>query len=225
MAGSNFVKKSLVEQNIDPKRVSVVHYGANLSATKVCSKQKNGSGLRLLYVGQVTYRKGLHHLLKVISKFEPDQVKLRIAGQVDKSLPLYQQYKNSENIEFLGFLTHDDLVQAYSTTDLFIMASLVEGFSMAIIEAMASALPVLVTDHTGADDAIVDGVNGFLVPAGDEDALRNKLLEVISMGDQLSIIGKRAKHTASVYTWSNYADNLRSVVEDWYEQKNEVTNG
>ena len=74
---------------------------------------KSHEGLRLIYVGGITHRKGLHHLLKVISELEKDNISLSIAGDVNAEMKIYQKYKNSSNIKFLGFLTHDKLKEEY----------------------------------------------------------------------------------------------------------------
>ena len=91
---------------------------------------KSHEGLRLIYVGGITHRKGLHHLLKVISELEKDNISLSIAGDVNAEMKIYQKYKNSSNIKFLGFLTHDKLKEEYKRADVFVLSSLGEGMAM-----------------------------------------------------------------------------------------------
>lgn len=64
--------------------------------------------LRIIYVGNISYRKGSHRLLQVVS--EIDGVELFLAGTYDKNSSLYTNYSGIKNIHFMGFITRDKLM-------------------------------------------------------------------------------------------------------------------
>lgn len=92
--------------------------------------------------------------------------------------------------------THE-IEEYYRAADLFVLASTREGCPVALLEAMASGLPVISTLLPGATDMIVDeGVNGRLVPAGDVDRLREALVQMLTDKDSARRMGDRARETA-----------------------------
>lgn len=220
LAGSEFVKNSLVYSGADPESVEVIHYGVN---TKLFSdrveRKKSKEGLRLIYVGGPIYRKGVHHLLKIVDELKDYGVSLTIAGEVNKSSTLYQQYKNCENIVFKGYLMPDQLAEEYSNADAFILASLAEGMAMVGLEAMSCGLPIICSSNTGLTDVVTDKENGFVFEAGDLDGLRSILVMLASDKSCLSAMSQKNKEIASQYTWDYYSENIKSFLERLENEK------
>jgi glycosyltransferase involved in cell wall biosynthesis len=73
--------------------------------------------------------------------------------------------------------------------------SLSEGFGYVVAEAMASGLPVIVTKNTGSADLVVDGRNGYVVPAGDPQAIRERLAYLVSHPAVVRDMGRAARET------------------------------
>ena len=63
----------------------------------------------MIFVGAVCYRKGIHHLLSVVSEYSKDEVILNIVGGFPQNSEYYIKYRDSDNIHFCGFVTHDVL--------------------------------------------------------------------------------------------------------------------
>src|SRR5690606_40649189 len=78
----------------------------------------------------------------------------------------------------------DDMPRVLAGCDVFVLPSVYEGFSNAILEALASGLPVIATDVGGAREQLRDGETGFVVPRGDEDALV-KAMEALAADDAM----------------------------------------
>lgn len=207
LAGSSFVKQSLVYSGVDEESIRVVNYGVDIKTFEQ-KLYKSHEGLRLIYVGGITHRKGLHHLLKVISELEKDNISLSIAGDVNAEMKIYQKYKKSSNIKFLGFLTHDKLKEEYKRADVFVLSSLGEGMAMVGLEAMSSGLPVVCSTNTGLGDVVRDGVNGFLFETGNDEALKNILLYLLEHSANIETMGRNARETAMNYTWGNYGNKV-----------------
>lgn len=82
---------------------------------------------------------------------------------------------------------------------------------MAVLEAMASGLPVLVTDHSGFDDVVTQGQEGFVVPIRRPDALAEHLAFLRDHRDVRAAMGSAARTLALGLSWSQYGDSLEKA--------------
>jgi glycosyltransferase involved in cell wall biosynthesis len=99
-----------------------------------------------------------------------------------------------DHIHFCGKAT--DLQSYFAGIGIFVLPSRSEGFSNALIEAMAAGLPCIATDVGGNGEAIQHGRNGLLVPADDRDALANAIEELLGNPAAASRLGEAARRTA-----------------------------
>lgn len=108
--------------------------------------------------------------------------------------------------------------ELYAACDVWLCGSRIEGFHLPPLEAMACRCPVVSTRVGGPDEIVEDGVNGYLVDVGDADALADRLLRVLTLGDDAWRAMSEAAHaTARSYTWDDATDRfeaaLRAAVE------------
>lgn len=101
------------------EKITIIPYGVDVEKFSYYEKTKVSSPLSLVYVGQISRRKGLHHLLKY-ARDNVGKVTLKLAGDFNKKYDLYEEYAQDSNIEFLGFVTRDRLSQVYRESDVFI---------------------------------------------------------------------------------------------------------
>ncbi|MFI5213855.1 MAG: glycosyltransferase, partial [Gemmatimonadales bacterium] len=92
------------------------------------------------------------------------------------------------------------LTEAYGGASVVVLPSLSDGIGLSAVEAMASGVPVIVTDRTGAADLIEDGRNGFIVPVRDVNALRQRLTELEASPALRRSMGLAARETAEQLT-------------------------
>ncbi len=109
------------------------------------------------------------------------------------------------------------LVDLYRAVDAFVLASLLEGFSSALLEALAAGLPAVATDVTGIREVLRTGENGLLVPSGDAEALARAMGDVLASADlRLNLIAG-ALATAQHFTWPRvtaaYVSLYRELME------------
>jgi glycosyltransferase involved in cell wall biosynthesis len=88
MVASNMVKNSLLYSGVSKNQISIVPYGVDIEKFNYIPKNEISKPLNLLFVGQINYRKGIHHLLKVVSEFPIEEVELFLVGGYDISQPL-----------------------------------------------------------------------------------------------------------------------------------------
>lgn len=203
LVASELVKKSLIFCGIDDKKIHIAPYGKErVGESKKADNIKKS--LKLVFVGHVDYRKGIHHLVNIMKNYSSNEVELTLVGGIDKSGQLYKDIEKLDNIRAVGFITKDKLNKYYLESDIFIFPTMLDGFGFAVIEAMSCGLPVICTDNTGAKDSIIDGSNGFIVPTGDENVMKEKIDWCINNREKLYDMGQEAKRSVECYSWENY---------------------
>jgi glycosyltransferase involved in cell wall biosynthesis len=93
---------------------------------------------------------------------------------------LTKQLGLSDRVEFVGRASDEELRRLYSEASLFVISSIAELQSIATMEAMASALPVVAADAVALPHLVHDGQNGYLFPPGDVDALADRITRVLT---------------------------------------------
>lgn len=173
---------------------------------------------RLLFVGHLAFAKGFRELVRAYQRLRRElPVELWVLGtriaqrQVARSFlpPEWQQYYDrhapeieaeidafladaaQHNVRLLGFVSAAEVRQWMGQADLFVLPSYSEGFSMAVLEAMAAGLPVVVTPVGALPELVRDGVRGRLVPVGDADALFTVLRECLQQPEWMRRTGER----------------------------------
>lgn len=215
LAPSKVVRDSLVYCGADVNKIKLVPYGADCNKFAYSERRVDiNAPLRLIFVGIVNHRKGIHHLLNVCRKLGSNIVQVNLIGAYDSSDDLYQKYKNDSNISFCGFIGHDRLSKMYQESDVFVLPSLGEGMAMVIMEAMSCGLPVIISDKTGGNDAITNGVEGFEIEAGNEEDLEKRIIWFYNNKDKLPEMGRNARKKAEHYSWSAYEKGLEEAIRE-----------
>jgi glycosyltransferase involved in cell wall biosynthesis len=113
-------------------------------------------------------------------------------------------------------LPADEMVALYQAADVFVMPSVLEGFSSAMLEASAAALPIVTTDGPGCRDFIRDGRDGIMVPVGDSSALADALRLLLANPEERSGRAEAALARAQDFSWDNtvgrYLSLYRSLI-------------
>lgn len=213
LAGSHFVKNSLTFSGVDEKRIVILPYGVNVTQFSEKTTYSTAQPLKLIFVGGVSYRKGIHHLLSVVSQYSPNEVELNLVGAYNTNADYYKRYKDCKNIHFLGFVQHVELAKLYKQAHVFVLPSLAEGFAQVSLEAMASGLPVICTKNSGCNDAVTDFETGFVIDASNRIQLKEKIDWFRNNMDKISVMGRKAREVALNYTWDNYSQGLVKAME------------
>jgi glycosyltransferase involved in cell wall biosynthesis len=156
---------------------------ASLYAPSFAKRRDN----RVVFVGRVTGEKHLDVLLKAIATLDPAlDVKLDIVGGGDLMNQLKQLSKDlgiDDRVNFLGYMTDTQLRAALTRATVFAMPSIAELQSIATMEAMASALPVVAANAMALPHLVHNGENGYLFEPGSVTDLAAKLTDVLSLSD------------------------------------------
>lgn len=160
--------------------------------------------LRLLFLGNIIPRKGLHTLLGALSQLPDPQNAgswtLKIIGslEVDPSYAsrirrFVDHYGLGEKVQFLGVLDDHTLAEQLSSSHVLVVPSSYEGFGIVYLEGMGFGLPAIATSNGAAGEIITSGKDGFIIPAGDESSLANHLQELIQDRQRLQSMSLAAR--------------------------------
>ena len=204
-AVSEQVRRYSIEvDRIDPARVQTIYSGLDLSDWNSASRPaKTSEEIRITTVGNIRRVKGHDVFIKAAATILPrfPNVSFSIAGDVlepeyfAELQTLVRDLNLSDHFYFASGVA--DLHQHLSTSDIFVLPSRSEGFSNAILEAMAASLPVVATDVGGNSEAVKDGVSGFLVPPDDPAALAAAIARLLSDPSTATAMGAAGRAFAA----------------------------
>ncbi len=136
------------------------------------------SGTRLIFVGRLAAVKGLRVLFDAFARARenhPD-LHLTLVGDGDDRTHLeHLAAPLGDAVHFAGYLSQDAVAKALAEADVLVLPSFAEGLPVVLMEALASARPVIATQVAGVSELVEDGVTGFVVPPGDAAQLADRI--------------------------------------------------
>ncbi len=204
IANSEGVRDSLVQRvGLRPGSIRVIYNGVDAerlapTADRDTLRRRFGwpkDAPVLLSVGRLVREKNYPMLLRVIASLRKGIPALRAAiagwGAAEQSLhDLRAEMKLTDAVEFLG--RREDVADLMAAADIFVMPSISEGFSNALLEAMWVGMPVVATRVNGAVEIIRDGENGLLVDVGDEQAFAAAVVDLLADQPRRDRVGRQA---------------------------------
>ena len=171
--------------------------------------RRTTQGLELLTVARLVRRKGLEDLLEAVAHLRELPVRLTIQGagpDADTLQRLAVRLGVADRVVFSGFRLREHLPEVYRAADLFVLPSHAESFGLAVLEAMACGLPVIVTAVGGMVEYVQPGVHGLLVPPGDPRALAEAIAHLERDPETRRQMGARnAALVRQRFLWSHVA--------------------
>ena len=186
----------------------------------ICARQRDRGRLRILFVGNLIPRKGLHHLLAALARLPSTEWLLNVVGDdtVDRAYTaaLRRQIGAAgleANIRLRGRVSERELAQQYRAAHLLAALSSYEGFGIVYLEAMAFGLPVLAGVDGAAHEIVGAGVNGFLVEPTDAPGIAAHLAALAQDRRRLADLGRNARRRfASQPRWGESAAAIRQFL-------------
>ncbi|MCX9082810.1 MAG: glycosyltransferase family 4 protein [Candidatus Methanoperedens sp.] len=198
------------------QEISVIYNGIDVSEFKPdLDRTNDGDMLRIVCVSRLIERKGIKYLIEAIGKLKDKNIKLVLVGegnQEEELKKLAQDLGISEIVDFKGYISHDNIADIYKNSDVFVLPSLNEGMSNALLEGMASGLSVIVTD-TGGTVELMDG-NGIIIPMGDSDAIVNAIRRIMDNPDERKRMNIRSRQIAEMMDWKAVGESYLKLYED-----------
>ena len=181
-------------------KLQIIHCGIEpeLFEKKRSAAKDHQGGENLIYVGRLAAAKGLPVLLQSLStlKLERPDIQLTVIGDGEDRAALEAQAQalNLEsNVTFVGYQSPTEVREHLQSADVFVMSSFAEGVPVVLMEAMMAGLPVVATQIAGISELVEDGVNGFLVPPSNIEALTGQIASLLTDDDLRSRLGTQGQ--------------------------------
>jgi len=212
---SDFTRESFLKKGVSPEKLKVVPRGVDIQKFKPSIGKKNK--FRVLFMGQLCFRKGVHYLLEAWSRLKLKNAELVLAGGIhDELKEIFNRYKGDETIQHLGFVNDPETL--YRESSLFVFPSIVEGSAKVTYEAMASGLPVVVSPNAGS--VAREGLDGFIVPIRDVNVLMEKIEIFYENHSLREEMGINARKWMEQHTWDRHREKMIRVYEEAFQKKN-----
>jgi len=171
-------------------------------------------GVGLLYVGSLTYRKGVAPLLDAWRRLErarPNAATLLLVGEGDKRDELARQASEAglDSVRFVGAVPYDELPVYYAAADALVIPTLEDNWSLVVPEAMACGLPILCSTYNGCWPELVhDGVNGWVFDPLCAAAAAAALMACVDRADGLAEMGRQSRRIVADHTPQRAAESI-----------------
>ncbi len=202
-------EKQMIEKISPNLKLKIIYNG--IDNYKFYAKTyKTEQPLKLICSARLIKRKGQYTLIEAVSELQKQGTKIQVnlVGTGDET-EAYKKYASELNvadkIQFSGYVPREQMPETYRNADIFVLPSYNEGMSNALLEAMASGLPVIVT-NVGGTKELVDSNNGFVFQAGCTDELVEIIKKFYFYPDLTEELGKNSAEKSKKYNWQTIAD-------------------
>jgi glycosyltransferase involved in cell wall biosynthesis len=176
VVNSEYVRESFLARGFQPERLERVRLVPDERFRPPASRPDDGR-FRVVYVGSLTVAKGVALLVDVFRELSDPDAVLTLVGGVS-TRPMRRFLDECVRSDPRIRVCPGDPLDHLQAADVYVHPSYEDGFGYAPAEAMATGLPVIVTEDTGVKEYVVEGVNGWVVPTGDREALLERLRHV-----------------------------------------------
>lgn len=213
---SRHAQRTFVERGFDEERVVVVHPPVEVDLFPVAGFQH--SRFRVTFIGRLEIGKAFHHAIEAFQQAKLPDSELVLwggSGSREVSRYLHEHVDERSGIQVRPVpIRSAGLEEVFGKSHVVVHPSVADGFGYVVSEAMAAGVPVIASDTTGGSDWIVEGVNGFVVPAGDLEALRERLVWCHRNVPRLKAMGKAARETASSHDLHHFRSEYLPLVTE-----------
>ena len=202
---SDHWRRRLVTLGCPSSRMAVHRMGIDCSMFDFAVRERGeGEPLRLITVARLVEKKGVEYAIRAVARLVADGIAVEYCVVGDGPLhdplaKLVSELGLSDHVKIMGAMSHASVAALLTYSHVMVAPSVtaangdMEGIPVAMMEAMASGLPVVSTIHSGIPELISDGVTGYLVPERDTDALAAKLRFVAEHDAEWPLVARAAR--------------------------------
>ncbi|WPZ37240.1 glycosyltransferase family 4 protein (plasmid) [Thalassobaculum sp. OXR-137] len=213
---STFVRDSFLRHGVAPDKMLFAPYGVDLRGyQRACPRDRE---FRVLFVGGLSVRKGLHDLLAAFRLADLKDARLVLVGSATPETTTLLGGSVPEDVELTGHLSRDGVIREMSRASVMVLPSVEEGLALVMAQALSCGCPVIASTHTGAEDLFCDDREGFVVPIRDPDAIADRLTRLHEDRDLLARMSDAAAaRVGAIGGWQDYGDRIergyRAIVD------------
>ena len=222
-------------------RLKVLYNGIDLKKCNQIVKIRKTHVFTILFIGHLWYPKGFYDLIVVYKKLYQkygSKIRLLFAGErmrrqsgalyfldgkwqdiflkeskkICNEIENFIEHADRYNAKYLGSVFDEAKIKAFQESDIFVLPSYTEGFSMACLEAMSMGLPVIVTPVGAMPEIIKHGKNGLIIPIGDQSKLYDNIIELMTKPKLCNSIRKNNINYAKNFDIEIIAEKLIKIL-------------
>jgi glycosyltransferase involved in cell wall biosynthesis len=206
---SDYVRRGLESEGVEPQRISVNPYPIDASAYAVPDRRNRSGPVTVGFVGRVSLLKGAAYFFDVARRLSGSNVKFVMIGAVGLEESVARERKG--NVELVGRVPRSEVATWLSKFDIFLFPSVSEGSSGAVMEAMCSALPVVVSSNSGS--VARNGVEGFSAAHDDVEALAGYVQRLVEDQKLREEMGDAARKRVETFNLQAYGQTLATMLK------------
>jgi glycosyltransferase involved in cell wall biosynthesis len=208
---SDWGKACMTKYGVPENKLHVLRQTVNLERFRPAAERPAGKGpLRICYVGSLDLRKGFVYLLRALRALRSRQIHLRIVGATGDRDCARLLARESSGLQVET--APGDSLPVYQQSELLVVPTLEDGLPFVLVEGLACGLPVIVTREAGAAECVRPSQSGWVIPAGDAEALAESIEQAFDRRADLWEMGQRAR--ADVQQYAGLAQLQR--LSDWF---------
>jgi hypothetical protein len=212
---SDYVRDGLLQAHVPADKISVIPYPIDAQGYPFVDRRHRVGPPIIGFVGSVALRKGAPAFIEVARRFDPKQARFVMVGPI--AADMAQKARQASSVELAGAVPRGQVRHWLERFDVFFFPSTCEGSAGAIMEAMATGLPVVTTPNSGS--VVRNGIEGFIVPCDDLDAFEGCLSELIGDPACRVHMGRAARRRASSFNLDWYSRQLRALFDRLLETR------
>jgi glycosyltransferase involved in cell wall biosynthesis len=215
---SSFAAKSFGRWGVPPSRVTSLPLGVDVNAFRSepeiqdrrRARANRNEPLRVLYVGNVSFRKGWWDLAEALQQLRHRHITTTIVGSVAaEAAPSVERLP--PNVSVVGKVPQRDLPRFYRAADVFVFPTIEDGFGLVLAQAKAAGLPIVTTDHSAGADLITNDRDGWLIPIRSADAIVSRLTWCMEHRPELAAMSDDICTHFQARDWSEVAADFEAT--------------
>ena len=226
---STFARETFEQEGVPADKLSTLPLGVDVgafrpSAEVVAERQRrilSGAPLQVLYVGALSYQKGLFDLGRIVEALDGDRFRFTLVGPVTREAGQIVSALRGK-AEIVGKVPQGELPRLYERSDLFLFPTIQDGFAMVLTQAKAAGLPILTTSNSAGTDLITSGEDGWILPIRDSVAFERRLTWCHQHREVLAGITQRVYDQFQPRDWAAVAADFDEICRDAMAQRSPV---
>jgi alpha-maltose-1-phosphate synthase len=209
---SSYSRQTYLDRGIPSEKIHVLPYGVLLDRFHKVADPPEGR-FEVLYVGRISLPKGFPYLLEAFERLPVRNKHLTVIGGVQPEMYPVLERLPRENVTLKGAVPQIQLKEFMSRSHVMVMPSLDEGMALVQGQAMACGCPVIATTNTGAGDLFTDGVEGFIVPIHDPEALAQRMQQLAEDSSLQQCMSEASlARVRELGGWHQYGDSWEQLL-------------
>ena len=192
--------KKLINKSgfIQEKNIEII-YGNGIDQNDFKMRKDNNfrDKLKFIFVGRLLKDKGINELCAAIQSVG-NKAEFTIISPDDKENiasikgNAFENLKNMDSVQLINKVSHEEIKNIYSKSDVFILPSYREGLPRSALEAMCAGLPLILSDVPGCRECLINGVNGFLIESKSSESIEKAINKFIEKPEIIKKMGEES---------------------------------